>query len=70
MPMTTIRFVGREFNSQGCIEDHEVRRPLGLPSPFTYADAINAAYVAMRYPYPELGQPAYEHIRVISVTFN
>lgn len=64
----TIRFYGRLAGALGIGSEHVQRRTLTLPSPFTEAEAKEAARVNL---YSKQGDsPAYEHVTVKAIAFN
>jgi hypothetical protein len=64
----TIRFTGKLSGALGIASDFVERRTLVLPSPFTEAQAQEAARVNL---YDRQGDsPAYERVTVRSIAFN
>lgn len=64
----TIRHRSKLAGALGISDEHNDRRTIELPSPFTYAEAKEAARCALYYAQDD--SPAYESVQVRSVAFN
>jgi len=72
-PRVTITFHGKPVGSQERPSRHSVRRTLTLPAPFTYLQALAAAFVAVQEPEQALDSPAYvilKHRHITNIAFN